>query len=129
MDETIQAARLLRDSPSLFPWVVLVLFCSVIYHERKTIRAYFVSRIEARDDARRFSATYAELVRNNTAAMNNNTAALESVKRDRAETRQAIQHHEELSRERIDRLQEILGNIEEAANQSEKNTSILVDRK
>lgn len=129
MNETIELAQLLRDSPSLFPWVVLVLLCSVIYHERKTIRAYFVSRIEARDDARRFSATYAELVRNNTAAMNNNTAALESVKRDRAETRQAIQHHEELSRERIDRLQEILGNIEEAANQSEKNTSILVDRK
>lgn len=128
MDETIEFARLLYDSPDLFPWVCLAIVIFVVVAQHKRILAYFDARIEAYGAKKQSDAVLAELIRNNTAALNNNTAALESVKQDRGESRRMIQYHENASKERMEHIQIVVNRIDETVNQNEKGIMVLTDR-
>lgn len=128
MDETIEFARLLHDSPDLFPWVCLAIVIFVMVAQHKRILAYFDARIEAYGAKKQSDAVLAELIRNNTAALNNNTAALESVKQDRGESRRMIQYHENASKERMEHIQTVVNRIDETVNQNEKGIMVLTDR-
>ena len=128
MDETIEFARLLHDSPDLFPWVCLAIVIFVMVAQHKRILAYFDARIEAYGAKKQSDAVLAELIRNNTAALNNTTAALESVKQDRGESRRMIQYHENASKERMEHIQSVVNRIDETVNQNEKGIMVLTDR-
>lgn len=128
MDETINIAKTLRDSPDLFPWVLLCVVLVIIFKERGTIKAYFNARIEAHEAKKEYDVLIAELIRNNTAALENNTAALESVKADRGETRRMLTYHEEMSKERMTHIQTVVNRIDETVSQNEKDISIIKDR-
>lgn len=128
MDETIEFARLLHDSPDLFPWVCLAIVIFVAVAQHKRILSYFDARIEAYGAKKQSDAVLAELIRNNTAALNNNTAALESVKQDRGESRRMIQYHENASKERMEHIQTVVNRIDETVNQNEKGIMVLTDR-
>lgn len=116
MDETIEIARILHDTPDLFPWVCLVIVLIFIFKERQTIRAYVNARVEYYASKRQSDAVMGELVRNNTAALENNTAALESVKADRGETRRQLAFHEQVSKERIDTVRSDIAHVQEVVN-------------
>ena len=129
MDQTLEIAKLLHDTPDLFPWVCFAAFLFVVVSQRKRILAYFDARIESYSAKRESDAVLTELIRNNTAALNNNTAALESVKADRGETRRMLTFHEQASKERMEHIQTVVNRIDETVSQNEKDISIIKDRR
>lgn len=128
MDQTIEIAKLLHDTPDLFPWVCFATFIVLLVTQHKRIFAYFDARIESYNSKKQSDAVIAELIRNNTAALNNNTAALESVKADRGETRRMLTFHEQSSKERMDHIQTVVNRIDETVTQNEQDINILKDR-
>lgn len=127
MDKAIEMGKILHSTPDLFPWVCLSIVCIIVVSQHKRILAYFDARIEAYGARKQSDAVMAELIRNNTAALNNNTAALESVKADRGETRRMLQYHEEASKERMEHIQNVVNKIEESATENNKNIEIVKD--
>lgn len=116
---------MLHDTPDLFPWVCLAMLCIIIISQRKRILAYFDARIDAYNSKRESDAVMAELIRNNTAALNNNTAALESVRTEREATMRMLEYHEKVSKERIEHLQTIMNRIDDTVSQNEKDITII----
>lgn len=129
MNDAIELGKMLHDTPDLFPWVCLSIICIIVVAQHKRILAYFDARIEAYGAKKESDAVLAELIRNNTAALNNNTAALETVKADRGETRRMLQFHEQSSKERMEHIQTVVNRIDETVIQNETNISIIKDRK
>ena len=135
VDQAIEIGKLLHDSPDLFPWVVLSIILIILAAQHKRIFAYFDARIESYSARQKADAVMAELIRNNTAALNNNTAALESVKIDRGESRRMITYHEQASKERIDALrsdiehiQTVVNRIDETVSSNSESIRIVEDR-
>lgn len=128
MNETVKLAKLLHDTPDLFLWVCLAIVCIVVLSQHERISAYFDARIEAYGAKREQNAVLSELIRNNTAALDNNTAALESVKADRGETRRMLTYHEEASKERMNHIQTVVNRIDGTVTKNEKNLFVLKDR-
>ena len=135
MEETLDIARTLRETPDLFPWVCLSIILFIICAQHKRILAYFDARIDAYKAKQQADAVMAELVRNNTAALNNNTAALQSVKQDRGESRRMIQYHENTSKERMEMIrddiahvQSVVNDIRDTVTQNEKDITVLKER-
>lgn len=135
MNDAIELGKMLHDTPDLFPWVVLAIVCVVVVAQHKRILAYFDAKIEAYKEKQKSDAVLAELIRNNTAALNNNTAALEMVKNDRGITRNMIDYHEKVSKERIDAVQEsishvqtIVNRIDEIVSDNSENIKLVEDR-
>lgn len=147
MQEAIEIGRVLHDTPDLFPWVCLTIFLIFVYSQRSKIGSYFDARIDcyrakkemdekAIDMRKQSDAVLAELIRNNTAALNNNTAALEAVKNDRGQTRELIRYHENASKERIDALHDdishaqiAINRIDETVHKNDKNITIIKESK
>ena len=135
MDQTIEIAKLLHDTPDLFPWVCFAAFIFVVVSQRKRIFAYFDAKIDSYAAKKQSDAVLAELIRNNTAALENNTAALESVKADRGETRRMLTYHEEASKERIktvrdnlEHIQTVVNRVDETVSSNSENIRIIEDR-
>lgn len=123
MEESIKIAQMLHDSPDLFPWVVLAIICVVVVSQHKRIFAYFDARIDAYGSKKESNAVLAELIRNNTAALNNNTAALDAVRADRGETRRMLQFHENASKERIDMIRDDISHVQEVVNRIDRTVT------
>lgn len=135
MEDAFEWAQRLHDAPDLFPWVCLTIILIVCVAQHKRILSYFDARIDAYAARKQSDAVLAELIRNNTAALNNNTAALESVKQDRGESRRLITYHENISCERIKtvrddlaHIQTTVNRIDETVNSNSENIKIIEDR-
>ena len=125
MSDDVEVGKMLHDTPELFPWICLAIILIVVVSQRKRIFAYIDSRIDANKARKNQDAVLAELIRNNTAALNNNTAALESVKLDRGETRRLLQYHENASKERMDHIQTVVNRIDETVSQNERDITVI----
>lgn len=123
MNEAVELGKMLHDTPDLFPWVCLAIVLIVVVAQHKRILGYFDAKIEAYKEKQKSDAVLAELIRNNTAALNNNTAALEMVKNDRGITRNMIDYHEKMSKERINALQESIGHVQTVVNRIDEIVS------
>lgn len=123
MDQVIEFAELLHASPALLPWVcfatVVVLLCA----QHKRIFAYFDARIDAYRAKRESDAIIEELIRNNTAALENNTTVLEIVKNDRGLDRELIGYHENASKERIESIRDEIRHVQTVVNRIDKTVS------
>lgn len=139
MSEVIDVSRVLRESPDLFPWVVLVIVLAFLYRERGVIRELFESIIQSRKEVSIYHAQHNELVRNNTAALENNTAALDMVKKEREMLAKIMDRHEQLSAERFSRheemsaererhIQAVINRIDETARSNGEALMVLEDR-
>lgn len=128
MSEPLEIAKLLYDTPDLFPWVCLAVVLALLFRERDTIRRYFMARIDAYEGRKQSDAVLAELIRNNTAALDNNTAALNAVKSDRGETRKLISYHETMSAERMQHIQEVVNRIDATVTQNSRQIGLIEDR-
>lgn len=125
MSDAVELGKMLHDTPELFPWICLAIILIVVVSQRKRIFAYIDSRIDANKARKNQDAILSELIRNNTAALNNNTAALESVKLDRGETRRLLQYHENASKERMDHIQTMVNRIDETVSQNERDITVI----
>lgn len=135
MDEPLKWAQLFRESPDLFPWVCLAVILFIVAAQHKRILRYFDARIDAYAAKQKSDAVLAELIRNNTAALENNTAALKSVEADRGETRRMLNYHECMSKERMDvirddisHVQAVVNRVDETVSQNERDITVLKDR-
>lgn len=134
-EDMIDWAEALRTHPDLLPWIIFITICAVVIAQHKRILAYFDSRIEAHKARERSDAILAELIRNNTAALDNNTAALKSVEADRGETRRMLAFHESASKERIDavkkeleHMQTVINRVDDKVAKNNQMMAILEDR-
>lgn len=128
MNEAFDVARTLKESPDLFPWVILGIVLVIMFKERVMIREFFKSIIDSRKETTVFHAQQNELIRNNTAALQNNTAMLEILKKDRHNMEAKIEHHEKLSEERIAHMQTVVNRIDKTVRESKEDISIILDR-
>lgn len=128
MNEIFQTADILRKSPDLFPWVCLAIVLIFIYKGRHEIKDYVKAAINAKKEVTLYHAQHNELVRNNTAALNNNTAALELVQRDREILLQFLEHHEKMSGERFDHLQRVANQTRDIVIDNQKEIIVANER-
>lgn len=135
MNDAIEIGRMLHDTPDLFPWVCLAIVMIIIVSQHKRIFAYFDARTNSYKERERADAVIAELIRNNTAALNNNTTALEMVKNDRGTTRNMLDYHERVSKERIDsvhdqleHIQTVINRVDETVSNNSESIRIVEDR-
>ena len=135
MQEALEAARQFHENPSLFPWVVLALIVLFIISQRKLIVEYVQSRIPENnakalwyENQTKSSEVTAEVIRNNTAALNNNTEALHTSNEDRGETRRMLDKHEELSKERDRHIQEVVNRIDDTVSKNSFKLGLIEDR-
>lgn len=135
MQEALEAAKQFHENPNLFPWVVLALIVLFIVSQRKLIVEYMESRITEHnakalwyENQTKSSEVTAEVIRNNTAALNNNTEALYTSNQDRGETRRMLDKHEELSKERDRHIQEVVNRIDETVSRNSLKLGLIEDR-
>lgn len=128
MNEAIDMAQLLHDTPDLFPWVVLAIVIFVLYKERSTIKELVQSIIQSRKDTTVFHAQQNELIRNNTAALENNTAMLSILQQERYDMVSLLEHHDQMSSERIAHVQTVVNRIDDTVSRNKENLAIIADR-
>lgn len=128
MDEYLNMAQRLHDSPDLLPWVVFIFVVGVLIAERKLIKEYFSARIEYWRSKKSTDSLIPEVIRNNTAALEHNTAAVERWGNDRGENRRMLEHHEKMCVERERHLQEVLNRVDRTATENARKLDILEDR-
>ena len=136
MSEGMEIAKLLHDTPDLFPWVLLAIVLLIAYKQRQLIFDYIRARIDYWRSMKDVNATLPEVIRNNTAAINLCTEATREWRMDRGENRRMLEAHEKLSAERFDALKTEIGHVQSAANDIENDTkanatgiAVLKDRK
>lgn len=128
MEEVLCFAQTLHGSPTLLWWVIFVVVCLVLLANKKKIGELFDSSIEERRERKRTNIVLVELIRNNTAALENNTAALNAVENDRAVTHEMLEHHDRMSEERITHVQEIVNRIDRTVTSNSKAIGLIEDR-
>ena len=135
MSDPIEIGRMLRESPDLFPWVLLAVVLVVAYKQRGLISEYVRARIDYWRSMKDVNATLPEVIRNNTAAMTLCTEAFRDWKSDRGENRRLIERHEQLSAERhertlseIEHVRSIVNDIETDTKSNATGIAVLKDR-
>lgn len=135
MEEILNGADLFSKRPDLFPWVVLILFCTILYKERKMVKEYFQARIDYWHSRKKTDALIPELIRSNTETIANNTATIEhntmvykNLEADRGEARSLIQQHEKMSAERMQHIQEVVNRIDRTVTSNSVQLGLIEDR-
>lgn len=128
LNEAFEIAERLHAQPDLLGWVVFSVVCLVVIAQHKRILAYFDSRVEANRAKVKSDAVMAELVRNNTAALQNNTEMLSILKTERHEMAALLENHETLSAERIAHLQTVVNRIDSTVRDNHNDITLIADR-
>lgn len=128
MNDIFAMSEKLHTSPDLFPWVCLIVVLVFIFKNHNLITDYLRTTINAKREVTLYHAQHNELVRNNTAALDNNTAALKMFEKDREIMVNTIRHHEKLSQERIEHLQTVLDQTRDIVLENQKEIAIISDR-
>lgn len=128
MNEALDVAKFLHDTPDIFPWVVLAVVLLILYKERTLIRDFFLSAIQARVDSANYQAQNNEIIRNNTAALENNTAVLEMIKKDRDLMLRELENHEQMSRERMQHIQTVVNRVDDVVRDNRHDIVLVKDR-
>lgn len=129
MNEAIDVAKFLHDTPDILPWVVFAVVLAILYKERNLVRDFFLSAIQARADAADFQARNNEIIRNNTAALENNTAVLEMIQKDRELLLRELESHEQMSRERMQHIQTVVNRVDDVVRSNRQDIVLVKDRK
>lgn len=128
MSEPIEIGKLLRESPDLFPWVLLAVVLVIAYKQRDIISDYVTARIDYWRSMKDVNATLPEVIRNNTAAMNLCTEAFRDWKSDRGENRRMLEYHEAASAERMQYIQEVVNRIDRTVTENSRQIGLIEDR-
>lgn len=128
MDEVFVHAEELRNSPDLLGWVIFVVVCIVVIGQHKRILAYFDARIESWKAKQQDGALMAELIRNNTAALENNTQMLSILKQDRCEMVYRLETHDADAKDSISHLQTVINQIDRTVSENHTDITLIADR-
>ena len=128
MSESMEIARILHDTPDLFPWVLMCVVLLIAYKQRGIIGEYIRARIDYWRSMKDINATLPEVIRNNTATVNLCTEAFRDWKNDRGENRRLLQYHEQASCERMQHIQEVVNRIDATVTSNSKQIGLIEDR-
>lgn len=85
MDEIAEFGILIyREGVAIIPWMIGAFAMWFIYKLYPHFLTYFDEKTQAHRESVKLEAERGEVIRNNTAAINNNTAVLEGVTRERS---------------------------------------------
>lgn len=105
-----------------------VLFLFSLFKERDTIRALIQNIIQSCKEAANYYAQYNEVLRNNTAILQNNIDMLENLKCDKEDIVSMLRHHEQLNAKRIAHVQTVVDRIDKVVNGNRESISIIAER-
>ena len=110
--------------------VCVLMFCALlIWRLMPQIRGVMESMAEERRARIKSSGEYAEVVRHNSAVIENNTAALNMVIQSREQEGRLIQSHEDMSRERMQKIQATSDEIASSVDKVITDIQVIKERK
>lgn len=129
MTEILEAVAVLQDmGAGVLPWLAVgVVLWAVVYY-RKDVSAYIAERAKAQKQAAEKGAELNEIVRNNSAVIEACTTVMEMLKHDRERVQLDIASHENLSRDRMERIQTVVDQCRDEISKIRGETGILLDR-
>lgn len=135
MSDAMDIAQRLHDSPDLLPWVIFAFVVGFIFYERKALTEILHSVADYFRAKKETSVLMVEVVRNNsittehnTEALERNTATMKMVMDDRRETRAMVASHEQMSKERMQHIQEVVNRIDKTVTENSKDIGLVEDR-
>lgn len=128
MNEVMETAKVLRAYPDLLGWVIFVAVVTVVIAQHKRILAYFDARIDSYTSKKQSDAVIAELIRNNTSALDNNTATLSLIQQDRYALIEKIDYHESMNCERMAHIQTVVNRIDSTVKENHEDIMLIADR-
>lgn len=135
MSDAMDIAQRLHDSPDLLPWVVFACVAALVIKERKVLSDILRSMADYFKTKKTTEVLMVEVVRNNTEttahnteALNQNTETLKLVMQDRRETRAMVANHEQMSKERMQHIQEVVNRIDKTVTENSKDIGLVEDR-
>ena len=112
----------------VLPWLAVgVILWAVVYY-RADVSAYIKERAKAQRQAAERGAELNEIVRNNSAVIEACTTVMEMLKHDRERVIMDIASHENLSRDRMERIQTVVDQCRAEIGAIRGETGILLDR-
>lgn len=128
MNEVIETAQVLRTYPDLLGWVIFVAVVTVVIAQHKRILTYFDARIESYTAKKQSDAVIAELIRNNTSALDNNTALLSIINRERHQLCEKIDYQDSMHVERMAHIQTVVNRIDATVKENHEDLMLISDR-
>ena len=133
MAELIDFLRFVTNAGSaVIPWLLVSLATFLVTKSWPHLAEYIAARTEAQHDVAEREAERNEIMRNNSAVIQNNTETISMMQRFMEnrdnESNRAIEHHEAMSAERIDRMREVIDVNREEIGKLRGVAGILLDR-
>lgn len=133
MTELTDFLRFVTNAGSaVIPWLLLSLATLLVIKSWPHFVEYIAARTEAQHQVAEREAERNEIMRNNSAVIRNNTETISMMQRfmeDRDnESNRAIEHHEAMSAERIDRMREVIDGNRTEIGKLRGDVGILLDR-
>ena len=117
---------------AVIPWLLLSLATSLVIKSWPHFVEYIAARTEAQHEVAEREAERNEIMRNNSAVIRNNTETISMMQRfienRDNESNRAIEHHESMSAERIDRMREVIDGNRAEIGKLRGDVGILLDR-
>lgn len=114
MGEFVELLKFLHGAgSSVLPWSFLALSVYLVVTLKPHLAKYIESRNDAKMEYIKKEGERNEIIRNCSATIEACTAALEMVSHDRESIINHIDEHENLSRERMERIQEVVDHCKE----------------
>lgn len=128
MSEIIENAEHLQANPDLLGWVIFISICVLIISQHKRIVAYVDARIESWKAKQQDDLLMAELIRNNTSALENNTQMLSILKQDRHETVYRLETHDQEIKDSLSHIQTVVNRVDKTVTENHTDITLIADR-
>ena len=131
--DMLDLLRFLYEAGSaVIPWLLVSIATLLVTKSWPHFVEYIAARTEAQHEVAEREAERNEIMRNNSAVIRNNTETISMMQRFMEnrdnESNRAIEHHEAMSAERIDRMREVIDGNREEIGKLRGDVGILLDR-
>lgn len=133
MTELVNLLAFLYDAgAAVIPWLLLAVFVLLLIRTWPNVLNYIEAKTEAARDVAAREAERNEIMRNNSAVIQNNTETMQVMRRFIEDTNAAncgaIEKHEDMSAERMERMQAVLDDNKNEIGKLRGDVGILLDR-
>lgn len=129
MEEIVKLAiTLAHEGSKVVPWLLFVLVCWMAFYYRDSIKNYISERAKVQRSMIEREGERLEITRNNTAALNNNTVALEVFGNERDKLEILVNHHEEMSKERFNSIQDSINKCNDDISSIRTELAVVSER-
>lgn len=117
---------------AVIPWLLVAVSVLVLLRTWPSVLNYIAAKTDAARDVAAREAERNEIMRNNSAVIQNNTETMQIMKRFIEDTNaancSAVERHEDMSAERMERIQIVLDDSKNELGKLRGDVGILLDR-